>query len=120
MHTEMVTEKLDGQVVCGVVVGTSVQFWSRKGDTVVGQRANGVAQGDSGDYDGLVEAVCRRGCTPVFEMVGKQSRIRADEGNEGRLVLLAVREHSGGQYWDHTEMHRWGQMYQVETSKSLR
>ena len=36
---EVVTRKLDGQTVCGVVVDGNVQLWTRAGPTAVGQEA---------------------------------------------------------------------------------
>ena len=57
-----VTEKLDGQMVTGVLVGGTVQYWSRKGLTVVGVTAGRIAAEHAG-YDRLVqEAVSAGSC----------------------------------------------------------
>ena len=64
-----VLEKLDGQMVMGVVVGDEVQWWSRRGHTMVGGCAWRVAAeiGAVGgrDYKGMVRWVTGRGCTVV-------------------------------------------------------
>jgi len=109
-----VTEKLDGQMICGVVVGERVQFWSRKGNTVVGKSAARVATSASGDYDGLIKEAHTSGCTATFEFVGRQSKICADEGTKARLVLLAVRTHKAGDYWSHDRISDLGTKYGVE------
>jgi hypothetical protein len=119
LQIDTVTEKLDGQMICGVLVGTVVQFWSRKGFTEVGKAAGRLAMVSHGSYDGLVTALASRGCTAIFEFVGRQSKIRADEGDAARLVLLAVREHSTGRYWAHTLMQQIGKEYKVETVRRL-
>lgn len=120
LQVDEVTEKLDGQMVCGVVVGTSVQFWSRKGDTAVGVAAARIASSTTGDYTALVLEVNAGECTPVFEMVGRQSRIKVDEGDEARLVLLAVRRHGDGAYWTSGAVAGLAQRYGVEAVKRLR
>ena len=84
-----VTDKLDGQMIMGVVVGTEVRMWSRKGaisDTAVGRTAGRVT--DAG-HRALVSHVAGTRCTPVFELVGQQSLLRGDEGKEPSLVLVA-------------------------------
>ena len=109
-----VTDKLDGQMLMGVVLGTEVRMWSRKGairDTAVGRTAGRVA--DAG-HRALVRHVVGTGCTPVFELVGPQSLIRADEGKEPRLVLVAVRRHGDGGYWDHEYMAPVAKSFGVE------
>ena len=112
------TEQLDGQMVCGVVVGTSVQFWSRKGNTAVGVAAARIASSTAGAYTALVLEVDAGECTPVFEMVGWQSRIRTDE--EPRSVLLAVRRHGDGAYWKSGAVAGLAQRFGVEAAKRLR
>ena len=109
-----VTDKLDGQMVMGVVVGEEVRMWSRKGairDTAVGKAAGRVA---GAGHKAMVRHVVETGCTPVFEMVGALSRIKADEGREPRLVLVAVRRHCDGGYWGHGEMAQMAHRFQVE------
>lgn len=81
-------EKLDGQMITGVLVGDCVEFWSRKGRTVLQTTAHRIVAEDSGDCEGLVRAVNNNDCTAVFEMIGSQSKIKADEGAHPRLVFL--------------------------------
>jgi len=112
--------KLDGQMIVGVVVGTEVQMWSRKGLTAVGVTAFRVASsGECGDCIGLVRDVVAMGCTPSFELVGAQSKVRAEEGMEPRLVLIAVREHQSGAYWGHGQLVELGGQYGVEVVRRL-
>ena len=119
-----VLEKLDGQMVMGVVVGGQVQWWSRRGFTEVGVSAWRVAREvediKGGDCAGLVRQVVESECTAVFELVGPQSRVKADEGCEARLVLIAVRVNRSGQYWGHEELVRLGAGFGVEVVRRLR
>ena len=101
-------------MIMGVVVGKDVRMWSRKGairDTAVGKAAGRVA---GAGHKAMVRHVVEAGCTPVFEMVGALSRIKADEGREPRLVLVAVRRHCDGGYWGHGEMAQMAHRFQVE------
>lgn len=99
-----VLEKLDGQMIVGVVVGEHIQFWSRKGLTTVSTIAMRVAQSSKGEYEEMVRKLGVQGYTAVFELVGAQSKIKADEGMRPRLVMIAVREHATGKYLGHEEM----------------
>jgi hypothetical protein len=111
-----VTEKLDGQMITGVEVGEVVQFWSRKGLTAVGRTASRVAAENAG-YEALVREATALGCTAVFELVGRQSRIKAYEGNAARLVLIAVREVVSGDMWGHSRCEGLANKHVVEVVK---
>jgi hypothetical protein len=106
-----VLTKLDGQMIVGAEVGDQVQFWSRKGHTAVGVAASRVAQTSIGDYEGLVREATASGCTAVFELVGALSKIKVDEGQEPRLVMVAIREHITGRYKTHEEMVAMGERH---------
>jgi hypothetical protein len=111
---EEVTDKLDGQMIMGVVVGDEVRMWSRQGairDTAVGRAAGRVA---GAGHEAMVRLVVGEGCTPVFELVGALSRIKADEGRSPRLVLVAVRKHCDGGYWGHGKMTQMAERFRVE------
>ena len=116
---ESVVEKLDGQMIMGVLVDQQVQFWTRKGHTAVGMTAGSAAASLSGDYEGLVCNLSARGCTPVFELTGRQSLIKADEGSSARLVLLAVRQHVCGGYLGVEQVAELAQQYKVPEARKL-
>ena len=86
-----------------------VQFWTRAGPTAVGMDAYRVAVASKGDYWGFVQWISAKQATPVFEFVGRQSRKKAFEGNLPRLVLLAVRMHDTGGYWEQDRMQQVGE-----------
>jgi hypothetical protein len=100
----VVTRKLDGQMVCGVVVGGMVQLWSRAGPTKTGVEAFRVTIAAQADYSGFVKFASEQQSTPIFEYVGKRSHKKAYEGGFHRIILLAVRFHSSGEYWLDEEM----------------
>mgnify|MGYP006421502489 CR=1 FL=1 len=106
-----VLEKLDGQMVAGIVVGEDVQLWSRKGNTAVSTAALRVAREIKGEYEGLVKDLAGTGHTAIFEFVGEQSKIKANEGPSPRLVLIAVREQVSGNYATHDQMQLLGRKH---------
>ena len=53
----LVTRKLDGQMVYGLLVGRQVQFWTRAGPTEVGQEAYQSTLASGADFAGFVEHV---------------------------------------------------------------
>eukprot|EP00657_Telonema_sp_P-1_P006291 TRINITY_DN245_c0_g5_i1.p1 TRINITY_DN245_c0_g5~~TRINITY_DN245_c0_g5_i1.p1 ORF type:complete len:248 (+),score=29.05 TRINITY_DN245_c0_g5_i1:354-1097(+) len=95
----VVTRKLNGQMVSGVVVGGEVQMWTRAGPTEVGMQALRVAVAHPGNYSGLTEFTVQQSYTPVFEFIGKESNKKANEGNMSRVVLLAIRHRHTGHNW---------------------
>ena len=109
-----VLSKLDGQMVVGVLVGDTVEYWSRKGRTVVGATATRIVEAAEGDFDGAVFDASSNGATMVFEMIGHQSRIKSNEGREPRLILTAIRENDTGKYWRHEELLEIGIAYGLE------
>jgi hypothetical protein len=113
-----VTEKLDGQMVTGVLVGSTVQYWSRKGLTAVGVTASRVAAEHTG-YDMLVREAVGAGSTAVFELVGRQSWIRAHESDEPKLILIAVRELISGEMWGHGRAKELGDRHGVEVVRRM-
>jgi hypothetical protein len=44
---------------------------------------------------------CQERATVIFEFVGSQSKIKANEGKAPRLIVVAVRNNQTGRYWDH-------------------
>ena len=116
LQVREVLGKLDGQMIVGVVVGDAVLYWSRKGHTAVGVTAGRIAKEartGGGRHDELVKQVCGEGATPVFELVGQQSRIKSDEGKEPQLVLTAVRVQTTGEYWDYDRLQALAEQRQV-------
>ena len=116
---ELVTRKLDGQMVYGIMVGGFVQFWTRSGDTTVGQEAGRAVLTAAGDYPGFVRHVSSQQCTATFEYVGKRSHKKAFDGHMPRLVLLAVRYNNSGVYWRYPEMLDSAQKFGVEVVERL-
>jgi hypothetical protein len=108
-----VLEKLDGQMVMGIMVGDVMEMWSRQGHTQVGKKATRIASAALGNYEGLVEHMAGHECTVIFEAIGKGSKVKADEGDDPRLVLIAIRRLREGTYLTHDEMQGLGEAYGV-------
>jgi hypothetical protein len=109
-----VLEKLDGQMVYGIVVDGKPELWTRKGETPVGSSAMHWTVAAGSGALALVAEVHEVGATATFEYVGKQSRIKANEGMGARLVLIAVRDKDSGVYWRHEGMVVLAKLHDVQ------
>jgi hypothetical protein len=114
-----VTEKLDGQMVVGVVRDGRVELWSRSGRTPVAESAEACAERSTGSYTGLIGEVESMGCTASFEYVGRQSRIKVRHEGAARLVLIAVRQKVSGEYWEHDGLVQLGRRHGVEVVRRV-
>jgi hypothetical protein len=101
---QTVTEKLDGQMVCGVVIGDAVELWSRGGQTAVGKAATRIAREKDGMLE-LINEVWTQGGSPTFEFIGKQSLVKIRYG-ETELVLVAIRDRESGEWWGYEMLER--------------
>ena len=121
LHKEIaaVTKKLDGQMVMGLVVAGRAQFWTRAGPTEVGMQAYAASQALTGDYSGFIEFIASLHCTPVFEFIGHQSKIKAFEQNQTRIVLVSVRFNRSGEYWSDQTAAKWAQQYGIPMVQRL-
>jgi len=106
---EVVTEKLDGQMMCGVVQGNEVQLWTRGGWTGAARAATKVARESTGVLQ-LVNTVWEQGGSPTFEFIGRQSRVKVRYG-EAELVLVAVRDRVSGRWWQYEMMEQLCERY---------
>ena len=101
---QVVTEKLDGQMVCGVVWDGAVELWTRSGWTEQAQAATWVAQECEGMLR-LISVVWAQGGSPTFEYVGKQSLVKV-RYRDTRLVLVAVRDRETGRWWEYERLEQ--------------
>ena len=94
-------EKLDGEMMVGLVVDGAAESWSRSGWT--GQAKSAIRH--ASNVPGLLQLVAEvvgRGGSPTFEYVGRQSWVRV-RYDQTKLVLVAVRDRSTGQWWKYGE-----------------
>lgn len=83
----LVTKKLDGQMVSGVMISEHFQLWTRAGPTEVGMQALRVATEHTGDYERFTAYLRRYNWTPIFEFIGAQSHKKASEGHAAHTCL---------------------------------
>jgi len=102
LKAEIVTEKLDGVMVCGVVVEGEVELWTRGGRTAQAQAAMRVAREQAGMLEMLSE-VWEQGGSPTFEYIGRESMVKVRYG-DAELVLVAVRDRQTGGWWDYERL----------------
>ena len=118
VKVQTVTEKLDGEMMCGVVREGQVELWSRGGWTPQARSATRWASSKGVGVLMMVAEVWERGGTATFEYLGRQSRVKVRYA-ETDLVLLAVRDRESGVWWDHTELERLGEHHGVAVVRRL-
>ena len=115
-----VTEKLDGQLMVGVVSsGGEVEMWSRGGRTQLGSSAMMCARRSEGRYEELIMEAEVLGCTVCFEYIGRQSRIKVRYEGESEVVMVAVREKMSGDTWWWEEMEGLGRRHGVRVVRRV-
>ncbi len=107
--TELVTEKLDGVMVCGVVMAGAVEMWSRGGWTEHAQAATRVARETHGMLE-LITLIWELGGSATFEFIGKQNAIKVRYGCT-ELVLVAVRDMETGRWWEYERLEHMCRRY---------
>ena len=113
-RVQEVTEKLDGQLVVGVVNGNDeVEMWSRSGRTEVGRSAMMCALRSDGQYVDVIRKVEARGSAACFEYVGRQSRVKVKHDGMSEVVLVAVRDEVTGRHWRCDDMMQLGGEWSV-------
>ena len=98
-----VTEKMDGEMMCGVVRQGQVELWSRGGWTEQARSATRWASTRRVGVLALVAEVWSKGGTATFEYIGRQSRVRVRYTSTD-LVLVAVRDRQLGTWWQHADL----------------
>ena len=107
-----VTEKVDGEMMCGVMREGGAEPWSRGGWTAQARSATRWASAEGTGVLGVIADTHERNATATFEYVGRQSKVKA-EYRKTDLVLVAVRSNRTGIYWEHDELLELSRKYQV-------
>jgi hypothetical protein len=107
-----VTEKMDGEMMCGVVRQGQVELWSRGGWTEQARSATRWASTRRVGVLALVAEVWSKGGTATFEYIGRQSRVRVRYTSTD-LVLVAVRDRQLGTWWQHADLMELGLHHSV-------
>ena len=115
---KVVTEKLDGEMLCGVVLDGRVELWSRAGWTELGKAATRVASQQEGLVE-LVGEVWRQGASATFEYIGKQSWIKVRYART-QLVLVAVRDRQSGDWWQWEQLEQLAERHGVQLVRRFR
>ena len=113
-----VTEKMDGEMMCGVVRQGQVELWSRSGWTEQARSATRWASTRRVGVLGLVAEVWSKGGTATFEYIGRQSRVRVRYTSTD-LVLVAVRDRALGTWWQHEDLVDLGLQHSMTVVRRL-
>ena len=114
-----VTEKMDGEMMCGAVRGGQIELWSRGGWTEQARSATRWARANKLGVLALVAAVWERGGTATLEYTGRQSRVKVRYAVTD-LVLVAVRDRQTGVWWQHDQLERLGEQHMVTVVRRRR
>jgi hypothetical protein len=107
-----VTEKLDGEMMVGLVVSGAIELWSRGGWTEQARSATRYASSVKGIME-LIDAVWSDGGSPTFEYIGRQSMVRV-RYSDTELVLVAVRDRVSGEWWSYHRMEVLCEQHEVQ------
>ena len=115
----IVTEKMDGEMMCGAVRDGQIELWSRGGWTEQARSATRWARENKLGVLTLVAAVWERGGTATLEYTGRQSRVKVRYAVTD-LVLVAVRDRQTGVWWQHDQLERLGEQHGVTVVRRRR
>ena len=112
------TEKLDGEMMCGVVRDGGVELWllggwteqARSATRWASERAPGVLQ--------VIAQVHESDAIATFENIGKQSRVKV-QYRETDLVLVTVRDNETARWWAHNELLELGRRHAVTVVRRI-
>ena len=115
-----VAEKMDGEMMCGVVRQGQVDLWSRGGWTEQARSATRWASTRRVGVLALVAEVWVKVGTATFEyiVIGRQSRVRVRYTSTD-LVLVAVRDRELGTWWQHEDLVGLGLQHSVTVVRRL-
>lgn len=112
-----ILEKLDGSMVHSYMIpGTEKIVWGTKmgHHTEVAQLATEFVNNHP-QYERFASFCIEQECTPIFEFCSRKCRIVVDHPKD-RLVLLAIRDNSSGEYCDYK---KFSEMFDIEYVKSF-
>ena len=108
----VVTEKLDGSMLCPVMIKGAIVWCTKMGDTDVAKLSSEFLETHP-EYNDLAQYLLVYDHTPIFEFCSNKQRI-VMEHPEDRLVLLAIRDNITGEYDSYERLSYIAKFYGIE------
>lgn len=111
-----ILEKLDGSMITPFDIGGRIIWGSKAGETFLTPQIEKFVY-DNPSYKTFADWCIDAGITPIFEWCTLQNRIVIDYPKD-RLVLIAMRWNSYGDYCPYYEMIHWANIYGIDVVKT--
>lgn len=115
LRPHKILEKLDGSMITPIRLGDNLRFGTKMGLTDVALNAEEFVAKHP-EYMEFCELCDARSQTAIFEWCSRKNRIVIDYP-EDRLVLLAVRNMSSGEYWNYAQLKTYADAYHLDLVK---
>ncbi len=92
-------EKLDGSMICPVLLDDKIEWHTKRGFSDVAKMANRFVYEKRPDLNVFARYCAERNITPVFEFYTPEHRIILDYGKNEKMTLIAIRDNVTGRYF---------------------
>jgi RNA ligase len=106
-----ILEKLDGSMIAPFRVDRQTIWGTKMGVTDVAKPVEEFVKNHP-VYADFALGLLTGECTPIFEWCSRKQRIVLDY-KEDRLILTGIRENVSGEYWTHTEMCEYAEIFGI-------
>ena len=106
-----ILEKLDGSMIAPFRVDRQTIWGTKMGATDVAKPVEEFVKNNP-VYADFALGLLTGECTPIFEWCSRKQRIVLDY-KEDRLILTGIRENVSGEYWTHTEMCEYAEIFGI-------
>ena len=106
-----ILEKLDGSMIAPFIVNGKMIWGTKMGATDVAKPVEEFVKNHPMYADFALDALAD-GDIPIFEWCSRKQRIVLDYP-EDRLILTGIRENVSGNYWTHTEMREYAEVFGI-------
>lgn len=96
IQIQAVLDKRDGSMITGIVIDDKVHLKTKK--SFYSDVAIEAQKALTLEVEAFIKLTARLRLTPIFEFTSPDARIVLDYGQEPKLVLLTIRDHSSGEY----------------------
>jgi len=112
-----ILEKLDGSMIAPFRVDRQTIWGTKMGATDVAKPVEEFVKNNP-VYADFALGLLTGECTPIFEWCSRKQRIVLDY-KEDRLILTGIRENVSGEYWTHTEMCEYAELFSIPVVRAF-
>jgi RNA ligase len=112
-----ILEKLDGSMIAPFIVNDEMIWGTKMGATDVAKPVEEFVKNNP-VYADFARGLYTGGDTPIFEWCSRKQRIVLDYP-EDRLILTGIRENVTGEYWTHTEMCEYAEIFGIPVVRAF-